>query len=115
MIDPIVSGFADAALKCYSTQEVITVYEYMHCDKKIQVNMDLPPEFELAVDNPFFNEALIILGHSLNGIYEAYSNNNVFTEPQLLIKPVEKIIGVKIGILSKDRWNRILQSRSKEP
>ena len=112
MIDPCVQCFVDSVIKSYATKEVITVSEYIHCDKKLTLWMDLPKIAEISIEDDCLIRYLEILGHGLNGIYHSYGDHNVFTEPDLIIKFNEKIIGVKVGILSKERWKQIQEKRS---
>jgi len=106
-MEPDVACFAEHVIKHYAKRKVITVSCYIHCDKKITLSMELPRECVISVEDESLNHAMVILGHGLKGIYSTYSRHNVFTEPELIIKPDNMTIGVKIGILSKEKWKKI--------
>ncbi len=85
---------------------------YHACPEKfISVAVHLPLASAPCVEDPALNEALVILGYSLKGIYSVYAKNNVFTEPEIIFKPDQQSLLVKIGILSKEKY-KIFKKRS---
>ncbi len=96
--------YADAVIKSFPKRKVTIIPCHVCPEKFISVAVNLPIAITPCVEDRSLNEALVILGHSLKGIYSVYAKKNVFTEPEVIFKPDQNSFLVKIGILSKEKY-----------
>lgn len=62
-------------------------------------------QLSVSHEDSRFLKAKEILGISLDGIFEVYQDDYYFFEPQLIYKPEDHSLSIKVGMLDKETWD----------
>ena len=108
---PSLSCYTENVVKSY-TRKIIKTLPFDVCPERfltISAQGSLP--ISLSYEDDSLNRALMILGYGLKGIYAAYGWDYMFTEPQVIFRPDDPCLSLKIGIMKKDKWKQINKKR----
>lgn len=102
-----VLGYFDAFMGCQKGKTVKTFPRYVRPQRFVSVKLECEIPTKIEVSDESLNQALIIIGCSLRGIYRAYKRTHLFGDPELIIRPNSTEFVLKVGVLEKSRWREM--------
>lgn len=90
----------------------------MCADKYLTICVEIPEiEIQFTCQDEILNDLTEMLGSNLGVVEKIYGEKNVFFEPCLIYKPTSfhtaPTLGVKIGMMDKEKYEKLLQERAK--